>query len=434
MKRILFAMFAVVLGAATAWAACACNNSGCKCSMDADSGRTCCVPDATGKPTCSGSCCTGGDGDYSLIFMSDTHYDKQEYDVNTVLPSYWTGEHARNMNMWDNGEASISYVMLDQVKAAVDESTGFILHAGDLTQGDFDSVASTEKANKAAIADITSRTGLPLYVTIDNHDYCRTMSYMDPGRYTTYNPLEDARGCKPVSSLRVEMANAAKMTLKDYAIDNLRLSRLTNSCFMTKECGDDVFIFTQASNPGLKYLAQELARYPKEKVRHTFVIIHIPPVLGKSYGTAKPWQSDCFHYYSYVGDTNNVELKARDPELQAQILADLAAREAIVLSGHKHYFEVIDAVFPEGTIHQFMVNVNDVSYNWLPCESLQDWPAHAAADNGTVLDKGDATEISRYMLWSDRGFAKLRISDTGVFADVYSCNQGGQRIKTIQLK
>lgn len=389
---------------------------------------------------CSKSCKSNGeDGAYTAILMSDTHYDKRKYDVNTNLPRYWVGEAGRNYGMWDNGDDSISYKMLDQVAAVKDDSTAFIIHCGDLIQGDCDSYESTAMCVRDAIADITGRTGLPLYMAADNHDSSRYMGTADEGRYPTYGAPQDRdkRDGKPVRPTTAERGEYEKAYLTEFRLyhdASLETARFQEPSFMTKVYNKDVYIFTRATQDGIEYLDEELAKYPKDSVRYTFVVIHLAPMVGKSYGTDKPWQVDSFSYYT---EATPHKLIVRDQDLKDKVMAELAAREAIVFAGHKHFWEKIDAQFPTGVIHQLMVNTNDVDYSkkWDECHSYEDFAAHAEKEGkGSTLDVGGAEKVLDYRLFSDRGFAKLRISDEGVYADVYSCKQDGKMIETLKLR
>ncbi len=369
----------------------------------------CCLPLPAAETDGDGTPNTGGDVDYSVLVFSDTHFDRQEYDRGTTLPEYWKSESHRNYKMW-NRKNGLSYRLLDIAAKTADEKTAFILHCGDLIQGDFDSPENTRKATLDALSTISGKCGnLPIYMCFDNHD---------SSRYPTFP--EDLSGLHPNRNDRAEHEKAFLKVMKEYQKKYLKYERLEDPLFMTKVFRRDLYIFTRGTPAGMKYLDEELRKYPKENVRHTFVLVHLAPILGKNYGDTKPWQTDCF--------------QGTSADMKKAILDNLAGREAVVLTGHKHYFERIDAKFPQGTIHQLMTNSVFAHYDWPSCRTAADFDASAKKEGkNSRLDSAGA-EITKYHLSSNRGFTKLLISDQGVTALCYSCENGGKIFGIFKMK
>ena len=254
---------------------------------------------------------------YSVALLGDTHFDStdtkyyhSEYLSSTTEARYKAHlkEHVRNAEMWRERMPSL----LRASAACVRNDTAFILQMGDLVQGDCNNPATHRRMLIDAFNVIKGAYGgkLPFVSVVGNHDI---------------------RGDVPTDGTR-EAFDAWQQQSAAY---ELRQS-VAGTTFSFRH-GPDVFIVVDFNEPrpDLDLVKRLLAE--SNGARYTFLVSHGPAIPNG----ASRW--------FLLGE------RKRNNE-RRELLRLMAARNAIVLSGHTHLLEYYDCVLPEGRVTQFVAN------------------------------------------------------------------------------
>lgn len=240
---------------------------------------------------------TRGDG-YSVVLLGDTHFDGQTPDV---YHAGWVPrdeqdradrarEFMRNAEMWKSRLPSL----IASAAAVRREDTAFVLHVGDLIQGDtasagmqFRMLCDAEHACRKGMED------LPFHVVCGNHD----------------------------------LRNGGAAGFDRYQKQSTRL--LTH--------GPDAFLMVDFMRPDPDRVERLLSE--TDGARHTFVVSH---------GLLSP--HDGWGYYWFLFG------KKSDTEIRRHFRHAFAKRNVIALGGHIHRTALMDWRHPEGRITQFVAN------------------------------------------------------------------------------
>ena len=254
---------------------------------------------------------------YSVALLGDTHFDStdakryhSEYLFSTSEERYkmHLAEHVRNADMWK--ERLPSLLKASGVCAKAD--TAFILHMGDLVQGDCNNTATHVRMLDDAMRTIKEAYGgrLPFVMTVGNHDI---------------------RGDIPTDGTREAMDGWFVRTM------SRELGRKVESTSFSFSHGPDAFIVADFNAPRPKFETLKKLLDDCSGARHVFLVTH---------GQAIP--SGAGRWFLFGERTRNRERR--------ELLHVLARHNAIVLAGHTHCLEYYDLELPEGRVTQFVAN------------------------------------------------------------------------------
>ena len=254
---------------------------------------------------------------YSVALLGDAHFDStdtkyyhSEYLSSTTEARYKAHlkEHVRNAEMWRERMPSL----LRASAACVRDDTAFILQMGDLVQGDCNNPATHRRMLMDAFNVIKGAYGgkLPFVSVVGNHDI---------------------RGDVPTDGTR----EAFDAWQQQAAARELRQS-VAGTTFSFRH-GPDVFIVVDFNEPRPDLDLVKRLFAESNGARYTFLVSHGPAIPNG----ASRW--------FLLGE------RKRNKE-RRELLRLMAARNAIVLSGHTHLLEYYDCVLPEGRVTQFVAN------------------------------------------------------------------------------
>ena len=238
------------------------------------------------------------DDHYSVALLGDTHFDGRAPDV---YHSGWiprderdredrAREFKRNAEMWESRLPSL----IASAAAVRRDDTAFVLHMGDLIQGDtasaemqFRMLCDAERACRKGMED------LPFHVACGNHD----------------------------------IRNGGAAGFDRY--------RNQSTCLLPY--GPDAFLFIDFMRPDPDLIERLLSE--SDGARHVFVVSH---------GLLSP--HDGWGYYWFLFG------KKADSEVRRHFRHAFAKRNVIALCGHIHRTALMDWRLPEGRITQFAAN------------------------------------------------------------------------------
>ena len=178
--------------------------------------------------------------------------------------------------------------------------------------------------------------------------------------------------------------------------------------------GPDVFICIDfnAPRPDIRDIRRILEE--TKDARYTFVVSHGPVI---------PSCASLWYLYGHPAQA----------ALRRQLRTMLAARNAIVLSGHTHAIEYYDCEFPEGKITQFVANSVWPREEHAPLrvidEDVASYGNRIPRKNGKPANKHLENlyheyrfNVKKYMFGGGAGHYKLKVSDDMVSIDFYEGN------------
>lgn len=326
--------------------------------------------------------------EYNIIVLGDTHFDTEPSDVyhakyvdhNERSNTLHRAEFVRNGEMWRKRCPSL----LKRASKLVDEKTKFVLQMGDLVQGDCGDPDIHEKMLRDALELMKKRVcgRLPFVTVVGNHDI---------------------RGTKAKECYHRVMPPIMSQELGIPVED-------TSFKF---HVGDDVFIVIDFNDPDAALFDRMLD--DSRGARHTFIVSH---------GTLFPAVNAYPRWYLYGGQKSPA-----NPELHKHFMARFAERNAIVLCGHTHLTEFLDWRGKEGHITQFTMNSV-----WAKEEYGTYEPWRVGADQYGLISNTEKalkagppelyapfkTGITQYSVAPTAGSYKLRISATGITAELHA--------------
>ena len=338
---------------------------------------------------------------YRILMLGDIHFDGSAYHVREPENQVQKNGRARNLAMW-NGK---SQEMLAEAASKLDETFPFVIQAGDLIHGDCD----TEELQKKMFRDMFAflkRTfpRLPVLPVIGNHDLRlldsepRWNEYDETGRCLQqisgeYGPVRDA--LMPCVAREAGLPEVPATT--DYAIRH----------------GRDLYIFIDPFQPGgvRGFIRKTLAENPD--TRYVFLVTHLPLL-------------PC--------DPSKILALWLVPDLE-EVAGMLAERNAVILTGHTHYHQLVQYRHPKGTLTQLVVS--SMSTNWRHPEPMKLWAADYAEYARKMSPYVDVPQLACFpaknypvhRTWcceiggkrsSTAGYAVLQIDDAGIRAEIYT--------------
>ena len=352
----------------------------------------------------------GGPSDrYSVAVLGDTHFDA---DPATVYHSRFIAdyakaglhpgkfrEHRRNGLMWKGSCREIVRASAETVR----DDAAFVLHLGDLVQGDCCDGTVHRRMLEDAWRYFKGEYGaaLPFVTVCGNHDVRDPDGHEAERVYADFMPLRMAaelggRAVRPIAS----------------------------TDFVFRQGPDLFFVFDFNDNKEVKvreptvsharFLRQRQLLLENRAARHTFVVVH---------GGVFPLDKHSDFRWFWLGDP-------RQADERREMMRLLAERNAIVLCGHQHVLSLKDAAFPQGRITEFTMNTvfygHGMKENPAVPEVVYDDPAKFGSLSGeNEWWKGaDARIHDEYRPHLRRcyhakgaGHAVLRVSDAGVAVD-----------------
>ena len=346
---------------------------------------------------------------YSAPLLGDTHFDAapaetyhaaflRRYAAAGLQPNKFK-EHVRNGKMWAGP-------MREIVRASaqtVGDDAAFVLHLGDLVQGD----CCDGAAHRRMLADAWAYfrgsypRRLPFVTVCGNHDVRDPDGHEAERAYAEFMPPRMAaelggRAVRPIES----------------------------TDFVFRQGPDLFFVFDFNDNKEVKvreptvsrekFLRQRQLLLENRAERYTFVLVH---------GGVFPLDKASDFRWFYLGDPRQTDDRREMTRL-------LAARNAIVLCGHQHVLSLKDAVLPEGRLTEFTMNTvfygHGMKENPAVPEVVYDDPAKfgSLSCENEWWKGADAKIHAEYRPFLRRclhargvGHAVLRVSDAGVAVD-----------------
>ena len=323
---------------------------------------------------------------YNLIILGDTHYDTEPasvYHSNYNEPTEWLNrvqraEFARNGEMWRDRCPRL----LKRAACLVDENTRAVLHMGDLIQGD----CGSGEVHRKMLDDVMNYFkeafgGLPLVMVAGNHD----IRGVDAKKvFHEYMPERMAR----------ELGIPVTKTTFSFNV------------------GDDAFIVVDFNDPDDAEVDRLLAR--TKGCRHTFVLVH---------GPVFPFDGASCRWFWHGKNT----------EARLHFRRELAARKAIVLTGHVHRTELADWWGDGGRITQMTFNSvwskPELDQYTLISEGAAQYGTmrkdFKRPDGKPILDETPLFDeyrsgLKRYTVSPAAGSYKLHVSRKGITVDFYA--------------
>ena len=350
-------------------------------------------------------------GDYTLLFLGDIHYDKPEFHDNQVMQfkehvPYLQGVMNKDGNfslrshtIWVTKARKISHrnialntemwkkympQLLDDASAVADANGAlYAVQLGDMIHGDCGRLDLHEKNLQGALDELNNRFNIPVLTVCGNHD--------------TRGPHGQQAWDNVVAPYLKKQINTFSPQGTNY---HLRI-------------GKDLYYFHDLMNPDLDYMEKVFKE--NSDVRYTFFISHVL-LMPMDRGSFNDILADDFH----------------------RLFALLESRDAIVLCGHTHRISLTHYKNPQNgrRITQFVVN----STVRFPRKQLNFVPDTAA--RRTIMQPEEfyiglwkkyfAGNLETTLHANGSGFALLRVSDEGVFVDYHNLNQ--EKYHTFKLR
>jgi len=351
---------------------------------------------------------------YSVPFLGDTHFDgfspevyhaafARRYKALGLQPNKFK-EHVRNAKMWAGPCREIVRASARSVRP----DAAFVLHLGDLVQGD----CCDGMTHRRMLSDAWSYfrgeypAELPFVTVCGNHDV------RDPDGSEAERVYADFMPPRMAHELGTRAGEP-----------------VAGTDFVFRQGPDLYFVFDFNDNKEVKVREPSIshAKFARQRQlllnnraeRYTFVAVH---------GGVFPLDKASDFHWFYLGDPRQADERREMQRL-------LSERQAIVLCGHQHVLSLKDAVFPEGRITEF--TMNSVFYGHgmkenpaVPDVVYDDPSAFGSLSGENEWWKGEDARIhDEYRPFLCRcyhargvGHAVLRVSDDFVEVDYYGQN------------
>ena len=339
---------------------------------------------AAGALCAAAGCASGRNrraGDYSVMVLGDTHYDKapetvyhKAYpgrDVSARLEAIQRAEFARNGEMW----ATRIPRLLAAAKAARRDDTAFAIQVGDLIQGDCNDGAVHARMATDAYSAIHAAVGddLPLRLVVGNHD-------IRNGRHD-----DAAKFYRDWMNARMTAACGTPVTCTTFAYTQ----------------GPDLWIHVDFTDPKMAVIERALKDHAD--ARHTFLVTH-GPVIPSDGGSCQ--------WMLYGG--------GRHAQERRHLWALLERRNAIVIAGHTHTTELTECVRPGGRVVQIIVNSVWKTEDQATAAPIYTTPEGYGSAQKKPADKDFLGEyrpfLKRHYRSLAAGFCRVEVASDGVFA------------------
>lgn len=236
---------------------------------------------------------------YTLTVLGDIHYDGEQYHISAPKYPNAKRERIRNISQW---KGKSQEVLAAAAKQSSKESA-FIIQLGDITQGDCDNAELQGAAFKDVFAILKKYfPDKKILAITGNHDV------------RGYGDSAEAADRYFVPLLKKELGKDINMDGTNYAV----------------RCGKDIYIFYDFSKESSGEFVKETLRKNAD-ARHTFFLTHLPmfPCSMGNPGWIVP------HF--------------------KELIPLLAARNAVILCAHTHYWGEFIYKNQYGTLTQFIV-------------------------------------------------------------------------------
>lgn len=325
---------------------------------------------------------------YAFPLLGDLHFDRVAHHDLDWVKREKAGD-LRQIDGYVETTAKYTPKLFARVRQAIADSkvpVPFVLHVGDLVEGLCGSRDLHATQCREAIAAVeAAKFGVPVLMAKGNHDVT------GPGAPDAFNDV-----------LLPWISGQAKQDLHAPAAS------------YTLTHGDDLFVVFDAYKPDLDWLDTALAATPK--AARTFFMIH-PPVVP--YNARANW---------------TIFASEKQAPQRKRLLATLARRRAIVLSGHLHRYAVVERQSDAGSIVQLAVSsvlkADDPKPreelagvdHYTPDLLLNTEPKFApeSIDLRRRIVVGEAPAIRRFEHADLPGFAMLIVHERGVAFDLYA--------------
>jgi|GEM_PF-5243860 len=348
--------------------------------------------------------------EYRILALGDLHFDGSAYHVREPANEVQKRGRLRNFAMW----AGPSQDLLADAAAKLDETFPWVIQAGDVSQGDGDTV----ELQTAMIGDALKylKQVFPerkVFPAIGNHDlrlleaYPRWNEYDANGDCTMmaggeYRPIRNAM----LPFIAREAGLDAVPPTADYVVTR----------------GRDLCIFVDPFRPGgaTEFLRKALAEHTD--TRYVFVVSHLPLFPCEPCKSMAAW---------LIPDYEEV----------AELLAP---RRAIFIAAHTHYHHLIRYRHPRGVLTQLVLSSMSTNWKKHPLQlTTADYAAYAATmypfleiKPRDVFAPENYLEHRTWRCFSDgkpssaTGYAVLNVGDDAVTAEIYA----GEQLPTLTLK
>ncbi|MBR2625808.1 MAG: metallophosphoesterase [Lentisphaeria bacterium] len=355
--------------------------------------------------------CCKNENDYTLVFLGDIHYDREEFHDKEVMQfkehvpymkgvmnkdgnfslrnhTFWTTESrnishkniALNSAMWEKDVPQI----LDNAAVDADKNNSlYAIQLGDMIHGDCGRLDLHEKNLQGALDEMDKRFNMPVLTVCGNHD-----SRGPHGQQAWDNIV--------LPYLKKHVGNFSPEGTNYY----LRI-------------GKDLYYFHDLMKPDLDYMEKVFKE--NSDVRYTFFISHVL-LMPMDRGSFNDILSDDFH----------------------RLFALLEVRDAIVLCGHTHRISLTDYRNPVNNhrITQFVLNSTvrspEKQSSFVPGTDAKRKIMQPEKFYHDLWKNYYAGRLETTLHTNGAGFALLRVSDDGVFIDYRNINQ--EKYHTFKLR
>ena len=338
---------------------------------------------------------------YKVLMLGDLHFDGAAYHVREPKNSAQKKGRKRNFAMW----AGKSQDLLHDAASRLDPEFSFVIQIGDLTQGDCDTPKLQSDMFRDAAACLKQTFGkLPVLPVVGNHD----LRLLDSNpRWNAYD--KTGRCLQEI----VGEYRPVRDTLVPFIVKEAKLDKVLSTTNYVVHHGRDLYIFIDPfQRGGVKdFIRETLEKTPD--TRYVFLITHL---------TLLPCDPQKILTLWLIPDHDEV--------------ADLLApRNAIILTGHTHFHQLVRYRHPKGTLTQLVIS--SMSSNWKNGGPLQLWTENYQDFARKIYPYVDVPQLKgfpaenylEHRTWccqvngkpaSASGYAVLKISDKGVSADIYT--------------
>ena len=330
--------------------------------------------------------------EYRVLVLGDIHYDAPEYHI--INPELKLKMRSEYIKMWKGKTPQL----LTASAKLLDKDVPFVIQSGDFTQGDGVSIKHQEKMFTDGFAAVKK--------FFPNHKLLAVKGNHDIRTYAV-KKVKDKD-----TLVRVETNAPAANAFMPLIAKELGVESIKDHYSVVHN--NDLFIFydgfARPQSNSIKYLKATLDANPK--VRNVFFITHLP-VIACSTGNPG-WM-----LYNYVN-----------------ICKLLMSRNAIILTAHTHQPSLVQVNDGKNTLTQFVTS--SIGYRWaigkpsgIWLNTIEDFQKNLYKKKAGIkrsvaaLKHLNSLPVKVFEMYQNaNGFTILKISDKGVFAEVYNDDSG----------
>lgn len=322
-----------------------------------------------------------GGSEYRVLILSDTHFDAEEFHQSPGANKSRQKERERNLGMWKSRSPKLLEAAAGRAEAV---GAAFVVHLGDMAQGDCDTPELQKAMIEKAFADLKKYfPKLPLVVVKGNHDIRTKEKRRDN-----------------------DTANAALLPL---VAKELKFGELKNGNYAFRY-GPDLFIAVDGF-----VSARECVAFVKKTLddnqhtRYVFLLTHLP-LLPASPGSS---------FWLLPG--------------HYQIASLLETRQTLVLAGHTHRPSFTTRSTKTGRLPQLVVCSLGASFRSKAAPgNIQDWQSFLTEAKKNTIRGDNAAKMRKAwrimeskgtythkQLFANSGFVVLDIGNRKVESRYY---------------